>query len=258
MPGIDAQALRSHLLDLYDAYAHLRCPHRLAVDSTTSRPQFGPREPVAASVLDAEAAVERGLMTLYRDTRAEYSVECPPLAADPKRYPRPSHTTRPTVPALVTWLHDHAHYVVLATTDPQLWYIAQLVKATRQMAGMTPSGETYTALARTVVSAAVEGSDVWLSTYRAAALLTAMGIPTSRRTVARWGRQAHVEVKTDDESGALRYNAVDVVRYAKQLADTAASDEDTSDTSDDAGDQAERTSDFVTINPAQIGEAGVA
>lgn len=255
--GIDAQALRDHLLDLYDAYANLRCPHRLAVDATTSRPQFGPREPVAASVLDAETAVERGLLTLYRDTRAEYSFECPPLSSDPKRYPRLAHTPRPTVAALVTWLHDHAHYVVLATTEPQLWYIAQLVKATRQMAGMTPSGETYTGLARTVVDAA-QGSEVWLSSYRAAALLKAMGIPTSRRTVARWSRQGHVEVTTDEESGALRYKAADVIRYAKQLADTSDSDEDTSGTSDDTGDRAKRTSDFVTIDAAQIGEAGVA
>lgn len=255
--GIDAQALRDHLLDLYDAYAHLRCPHRLAMDTTTSRPQFGPREPVAASVLDAEAAVERGLLTLYRDTRAEYSFECPPLSADPKRYPRPSHTTRPTVPALVTWLHDHAHYVVLATTDPQLWYIAQLVKATRQMAGMTSTGETYTALARTVVDAAAEGSEVWLSSYRAAALLTAMGIPTSRRAIARWGRQAHVDVKTDEESGAPRYKAVDVIRHAKQLTSAAATAHEDEDTSHDAtGDQSERTSELGTIDPAQTGEEG--
>lgn len=256
MPGIDAQGLRSHLLDLHDAYAHLRCPHRLAVDTTASRAQFGPREPVAASVLDAEAAVERGLLTLYRDTRAEYSFECPPLSADPKRYPRPAHTTRPTVPALVTWLHDYAHYVVLATTDPQLWYIAQLVKATRQMAGMTPTGETYTALARSVVDAAADGSTAWVSSYRAAALLTAMGIPTTRRSIARWGRQSHVEVTTD-ETGAPRYRAADVIRYAKQLADTTASDEDTGDASHDStDDHDERTSDIVTMNAAQTGEEG--
>ena len=125
------------------------------------------------------------------------------------------------------------------------------------MAGMTSTGETYTALARTVVDAAAEGSEVWLSSYRAAALLTAMGIPTSRRAIARWGRQAHVEVTTDDESGAPRYKAVDVIRYAKQQTSAAATAHEDEDTSQAAtGDRAERTSELGTIVPAQSGEEG--
>ena len=250
MPGIDAQGLRSLLMDLHDAYAHLRCPHRLAIDKAATRAQFGPREPIPAAVLDAETAVERGLLTLYRDTRAEYSFECPPLVR-----PRNYHTSRPTVPALVTWLRDHANYVVLATTDSQLWYIEQLVKATRKMAGMTPTGETYTALARSVVDAAADGSTAWVSSYRAAALLTAMGIPTTRRAIARWGRQEHIEVTTDEETGAPRYRAADVIRYAKQHA--AHGDESTSPDGGAApGDPAERTSSNVTIDIAQISESG--
>lgn len=249
MGGIDAQGLRSLLMDLHDAYAHLRCPHRLPIDKSASRAQFGPREPIPAAVLDAEVAVERGLLTLYRDTRAEYSFECPPLVR-----PRNYHTSRPTVPALVTWLRDHAHYVVLATTDSQLWYIEQLVKATRQMAGMTPTGETYTALARSVVDAAADGSTAWVSSYRAAALLTAMGIPTTRRAIARWGRQEHIEVTTDEDSGAPRYRAVDVIRYAKQHA--AHGDESTSPDGAAPSDPAERTSSNVTIDIAQISESG--
>lgn len=230
MPGIDAPALRSNLLDLYDAYANLRCPHKPAIDKSATRAQYGPREPIPAAVLDAESTVKRGLLTLYKDTRAEYGFECPPLSSDPKRYFRHAHTPRPTVAALVTWLHDHSEYVVKATTDSQLWYVVQLVKATRQLAGMTPSGETYNELARTVVDAAVKGSDAWLSSYRAAALLTAMGIPTTRRAVARWGRQGHVKVTTD-ESGSSRYKATDVVRYAEQraLADTPRDDCDEGD-----------------------------
>lgn len=226
-PGLDAPALRSNLLDLFDAYANLRCPHKPAIDKSATRAQYGPREPIPAAVLDAEDTVERGLLTLYRDTRAEYSFECPPLSSEPERYHRRANTPRPTVAALVTWLYNHATYVVKATTDPQLWYVVQLVKATRQMAGMTPTGDTYNALARTVVDAAVKGSDAWLSSYRAAALLTAMGIPTTRRAVARWGRQGHVAVTTD-ESGSSRYKATDVVRYAEQraLADTPGDDDE--------------------------------
>jgi len=237
MRGLDAPALRSNLLDLFDAYANLRCPHKPAIDKSATRAQYGPREPLPAAVLDAEDAVERGLLTLYRDTRAEYSFECPPLSSDPERYPRRANTPRPTVAALVTWLHDHAEYAVKATTDSQLWYVVQLVKSTRQMAGMTPTGDSYNALARTVVDAAVEGSDAWLSSYRAAALLTAMGIPTTRRAVARWGRQGHVAVTTD-ESGSSRYKATDVVRYAEQraLADTPSDDGDEGD-NNAAGDE---------------------
>lgn len=254
MRGLDAPALRSNLLDMYDAYVNLRCPHRPPVDKDASRAQYGPREPIPAAVLDAESTVKRGLLTLYKDTRAEYSFECPPISSDPKRYFRHAHTPRPTVAALVTWLHDHAEYVVKATTDPQLWYVVQLVKATRQLAGMTPSGDTYNALARSVVNAAATGSNAWLSSYRAAGLLTAMGIPTTRRAVARWGRQGHVEVSTG-ESGALRYKAGDVIRRAEQLARSADTPNDDNGDDEAAGGPAERTSDSVTIDIAQTSES---